>query len=65
MSALPWSELLRAATHFGLTPPQFWALSVTEWRALVGDSPGLDGARLADLCATFPDHQEINYDPDE
>jgi hypothetical protein len=65
VSALPWSDLLRAATHFGLTPPQFWALSVTEWRALVGESPGLDGARLADLSAAFPDHQETNYDPDE
>jgi hypothetical protein len=58
MSAiLPWADLLTTAPHLGLTPPQFWALSVREWRALVGEGQGLDPSTLSDLCAAFPDDE--------
>ena len=55
MSVLPWPELLRAAIPFGLTPVEFWALSVFEWRALMGDGAGLPSSRLEELCRAFPD----------
>jgi uncharacterized phage protein (TIGR02216 family) len=55
MSVLPWTELLAAAPRLGLTPSQFWALSVREWRALVGEGQVLDPKALSDLCAAFPD----------
>jgi Phage tail assembly chaperone protein, TAC len=54
---LPWRKLLLAANQFGLTPVQFWALSVFEWRALMGEGQGLDSARLGELCRDFPDAQ--------
>jgi uncharacterized phage protein (TIGR02216 family) len=52
---LPWPHLLRAASQLGLTPSQFWALSVLEWRALMGEAQGLDRGRLGELCQAFPD----------
>jgi uncharacterized phage protein (TIGR02216 family) len=55
MSVLPWPDLLVAAPQLGLTPSAFWALSVAEWRALVGQGQGLDRGRLAELSAAFPD----------
>lgn len=55
MSVLPWSQLIAAAPQFSLTPSTFWALSVREWRALVGEGQGLDSARLTELSAAFPD----------
>ena len=55
MSLLPWSDLIKAASQFGLTPSQFWALSVCEWRALMGEGQGLDKGRLDELSAAFPD----------
>jgi len=48
-----------AIRHLGLTPGQFWALSLSEWRALthpaapVSDLP--DPAALRALAARFPD----------
>ena len=59
MSVLPWRELLLAASQLGLTPARFWALSVFEWRALMGEGPGLDGAGLRDLIRAFPDIPDI------
>jgi Phage tail assembly chaperone protein, TAC len=58
MSVLPWPDLIAAAPRFGLTPPAFWALSVREWRALVGEGQGLDAGRLAELSAAFPDEEK-------
>ena len=52
---LPWREFLVAASQLGLTPVQFWALSVFEWRALMGDGQGLPSSRLEELCRAFPD----------
>ena len=54
-----WPALLRlAATRFGLSPPQVWALSLREWRALAGPAPGaapLTRAELDALLLTHPD----------
>lgn len=58
MSILPWSDLVQAANQFGLTPPAFWALSVFEWRALMGEGQGLDRARLNEISAAFPDDHQ-------
>lgn len=55
MSVLPWSQLIPAASQLGLTPSDFWALSVREWRALMGEGQGLDRARLGELIKAFPD----------
>ena len=55
MSVLPWREFLVAASQLGLTPVEFWALSVFEWRALMGDGAGLPSSRLEELCRAFPD----------
>jgi uncharacterized phage protein (TIGR02216 family) len=55
MTILPWQQLLNAACRLGLSPDQFWALSVFEWRALMGQGQGLDPARLQELCQAFPD----------
>ena len=70
MSLLPWSDLLRAAAQFGLTPNQFWALSVVEWRALMGTDQGLDQQRLDELCNAFPDgttvrNQDVKHDTNQ
>lgn len=54
-NVLPWPDFLAAAPRLGLTPTQFWAVSVREWRALVGEGQGLDPQGLSDLCAAFPD----------
>jgi Phage tail assembly chaperone protein, TAC len=55
MNVLPWSQLLSAAAQIGVTPAAFWALSVKEWRALMGEGFGLDTGRLSELMAAFPD----------
>jgi Phage tail assembly chaperone protein, TAC len=63
MSLLPWPDLMRAAAQAGVTPAAFWALSVREWRALMGDAQGLDGGRLNELIAAFPDKSsQVNID---
>jgi hypothetical protein len=33
----------------------FWALSVREWRALMGEGQRLEVGRLDELIAAFPD----------
>ncbi|GGG99942.1 hypothetical protein GCM10007420_14790 [Glycocaulis albus] len=55
-----WAGWLGFATlRLGLTPHQFWALSLAEWRALTrpfaagSDLP--DPAALKALAARFPD----------
>ena len=54
-SLLPWRDLLCGGAHFCLKPAQFWALSVFEWRALMGEGQGLPSGRLEELCRAFPD----------
>jgi uncharacterized phage protein (TIGR02216 family) len=53
----PWAEWLRAGLFaLGLTPADFWRLSLAEWRALAGAG---DGAPTADelrvLMRAHPD----------
>jgi Phage tail assembly chaperone protein, TAC len=55
MSVLPWRELILGANQMGIMPAQFWALSVFEWRALMGEAQGLNGTRLSELIRDFPD----------
>ncbi|PHS27664.1 MAG: phage tail assembly chaperone [Robiginitomaculum sp.] len=54
---MPWRHLLFTAQHgFGLTPAQFWALSVLEWRCLQSASAGhADQACLRTLMTQYPD----------
>jgi hypothetical protein len=60
---MPWSDLLRAAAMLGVLPNAFWALSVYEWRALMGQSKGLDTARFHELYAAFPDQTPAPFTP--
>jgi uncharacterized phage protein (TIGR02216 family) len=52
----PWPRLLAAALGLGLTPPQFWRLSLREWRALVAPrAEQLTRAAFENLARRFPD----------
>ncbi|MGB1069779.1 MAG: phage tail assembly chaperone [Henriciella sp.] len=53
---LPWAEMWRFAMRSGLRAPEFWMLSVREWRWLV-DEPvsALDRNELNDLMKEYPD----------
>lgn len=49
--------------RLGLSPSEFWALSLTEWLALVGAVSGpaatpISRSDLAALMAQFPDNKE-------
>lgn len=56
MSILPWRGLIANAHQMGLTPSQFWGLSVLEWRAVMGEGQSLDVTRLGELIDAFPDN---------
>lgn len=64
-----WAEHLALANRtFHLTPAQFWALSVWEWRALLralDPAPGMDRASLQDLMAQFPDDVTTQNKPNQ
>lgn len=56
-----WLQL--AVLRFGLSPTDFWALSLTEWRTLLaalapGAGGALDRAGLEALRAAYPDEKE-------
>lgn len=59
-----WRTWLRLAVlRFGLPPKDFWALSLSEWRALLaelqeGEGAALDRAGLEALRAAYPDEKE-------
>lgn len=56
-AALNWRDGLAEAARLGLSPQQFWQLSLIEWRAITrpaGPSP-LDQAGLDALCKQHPD----------
>ncbi|MAP96625.1 MAG: phage tail assembly chaperone [Ponticaulis sp.] len=56
--ALNWGAMLSAALRLGLTPPEFWRLSLREWQAISGRNKGASAFRksdLTDLIARFPD----------
>lgn len=51
-----WREALAAARRLGLSPRQFWALSLAEWRALLAQgAPAMRRETLAQLLERFPD----------
>jgi len=54
----PWAEMLRLAARAGVTPADFWRLSLKEWRMLTerlaGPVPmGRDGFER--MMAAWPD----------
>lgn len=54
-----WGRALRLALSLGLSPEQFWALSLREWLSLQG--AGLTAPsrnQLRDLMARFPDGEK-------
>jgi uncharacterized phage protein (TIGR02216 family) len=54
----PWPKLLATALRLGLSPTQFWRLSLNEWRALVAPvGEALTRAAFDMLAQRFPDEQ--------
>lgn len=53
----PWRDWLREALKIGVSPHEFWRLSLREWRFAM-DAPPQRLARdeLVALMARFPDH---------
>lgn len=50
MTGAPWGPWLRRAVlELGLTPEQFWRLSLWEWRALNAAAQAMTGADAARL----------------
>lgn len=57
MSGIPFDAWLRLAVRMGISPHDFWRLSLREWRALTapaGPAP-LGRVELEALRARFPD----------
>ncbi|MGJ3231312.1 MAG: phage tail assembly chaperone [Oceanicaulis sp.] len=56
----PWRSWFAAAvTRFGLSPADFWALTLAEWRALAGGGAGSAPMRRAELDALLAASQEM------
>lgn len=65
MSGIPFDTWLRLAMRMGISPRDFWRLSLKEWRALTqatGPAP-LGRAELEALRARFPDAPHPNPPP--
>lgn len=62
MSGIPWRRWLHIALRLGVTPHEFWRLSVFEWLALLSgeNSTALSRADLAQLMGAFPDKENDN-----
>ncbi|RIJ14439.1 phage tail assembly chaperone [Henriciella mobilis] len=57
---LPWADMFRQAVAMGLSPQDFWACSVREWRWLSGGhESGLVRQHLNELIRQFPDKEEV------
>ncbi len=55
-----WAARLRLAGRLGVSPHDFWRLSVAEWRALTGGETGpqpMGRAAFEDLSTQFPDRK--------
>ena len=53
---LNWGALLGAALRIGISPAEFWQLSLREWHALTGvKKSDFRKADLSALIAKFPD----------
>lgn len=58
---LPWVELWQVAIKLGISPSEFWRLSIPEWRWLITKtSPDLSLAQLTTLMRAYPDTTQ-NY----
>lgn len=53
----PWRAMLAAALRLGVTPADFWRLSLAEWRALVAppQAETLSRAAFEAMARRFPD----------
>lgn len=54
--------LWMAVIRFGLTPAEFWAISLTDWLTLLQpqDGGGMRRETFADLMAKHPDKEDEN-----
>ena len=62
--ATPWRALLAAAIGLGVSPREFWRLSLREWRALSApllSADALSRTALDSLSAQFPDFQHDQF----
>lgn len=58
---LPWRDLMRAAACLGITPAQFWQLSLREWIWITrGETGALSRQDLDSLMIKNPDTEQIN-----
>jgi uncharacterized phage protein (TIGR02216 family) len=57
MAKTPWPLLVAAALRLGLSPAEFWRLSLKEWRALNSPhlSEALSRSAFESLARKFPD----------
>ena len=54
--SIEWGSLLGAALRLGISPREFWQLSLREWQALSAvKKSDFRKADLAGLIARFPD----------
>ena len=50
----PWAQMMRLAISIGITPREFWQLSVSEWKMLVGENnPTLNRHEFENLLKEF------------
>lgn len=56
---IPWGELLQAALRLGLSPADFWALSLREWQLITSGkkASGFGRSDLSRLISAFPDKE--------
>ncbi|MEZ5957924.1 MAG: phage tail assembly chaperone [Hyphomonadaceae bacterium] len=56
----PWRAMLAAALQLGITPHQFWRLSLPEWRVLIAPlgADMLPRAAFEALTHRFPDRSK-------
>ena len=62
-SRSPWSAAFTfAVLRLGLAPSEFWRLSLTEWRTLIGaaspQGDALGAPQLHDLMKHYPDKEQ-------
>jgi Conserved hypothetical phage protein (DUF2376). len=59
---MPWAEMLRWSMAVGISPGQFWHLSLKEWRMLTQDPHGSKPMGRDDLkamMALWPDGETM------
>lgn len=53
-----FANAMRMANSIGISPSEFWALSLKEWRALVSNNEGLKRADFQELEKLFGENNE-------